>query len=1231
MENWATAVDTESDSSTESEADSTELHSCSMVSHSMHKPNPKPNHDRGRNESISTDPRRMYRGKWIRPRAVVSSVIVEYEGKEDVHTYVKDRNKLEKAHEYLASKLGVVQIDSACSHNMTADASVFDPKDIRPYKGWVETANGELLEAHGMVLLPVIGLMMLVRGLTGTLISCGQLSTTFKLRTVLDDDVTIETRSGDAILKGYKKGEVYFTNFTTQKASAATISDRQVSRALNRRIVGTKNLSALHVMLGHLSVRQIMLMFHSGKLKGLERQCLYIEDASMPPCNACIQGRKASLPTPKRGPTGSVTGGTMITISADPIGPIYPDSDQGYKYALIVGDIGSKFLFARPMKNKAETLSKLKNVLGEIERMGYHPRAIQTDYDTLFRDQRFIKYCDDKNIQRRYSNPYQHHQNGWIERNIGIVLDLTRTLLIASNCPVRFWPHALQHAIFCLNRSVRLHTGDKTPYEIVYNTMADLSKLRFAFYSKVYYFVTKEDRTGRGKFMKRYEPGRILGVDENTQDGFLIRTNNGSIVTRNQIIAEEEYLPDNKGNGTEMHRDQLVIVGYNSKPHERPLEEPKARNVNDDDDDVPDLMEDSDEEIEDEHIHKRNEAASKRHHEARSRPGDREEWDYLIDKPDDEEDAVDEEAPIRGAIPPSNTVRLRSGRSFKSPSQANATRERAKIDWDKIDPATYTPETIADVKNIPIDWLRQAWTDAMRAEYRDLHANNMFSEPIKHFVSRISDSRFVFKVALKQDGTYKRKARLVVRGFRDVQGIDYFEKSNSPAPWLGVRIFLSICVNKQLMPKALDVKQAYTEGNRETKKYIRLPTELVGKGNEIVELNKPLYGEKNAGLMWERKCDEIAKEAKCKKSEFMPSFYWREEGKHFLVMVFYVDDMLWATNNKIWEQQLLNAFKNNVREFTITEEFANFLGVTITKQIKNYHDRNGEFYFVLDQDQYINSINGDVGELIFKKKPTEIPMHINYDISKAIPKAGEKSYNIQSIIGSLRFATDRTRIDTQAAVGILSQHQESVTEYQVRAVQLVLSHCMNNTMKLMVKKDKHRSLTNFIDMAYLVDNQSTSRGSYLIYYGINSCPLVFKSWKIKEVCTSTMHGEMIPLVKLIQTLIYLKNFFEEIGEPLITPFVVYTDSQALIDTISNDRILNGSRHFLMRINYIKQHVKSGLIILKKIRGDNNVADFLTKPLNGESTEKYMKMLSDGVVWCLAKERMIDSQHLLSHP
>jgi hypothetical protein len=128
-----------------------------------------------------------------------------------------------------------------------------------------------------------------------------------------------------------------------------------------------------------------------------------------------------------------------------------------------------------------------------------------------------------------------------------------------------------------------------------------------------------------------------------------------------------------------------------------------------------------------------------------------------------------------------------------------------------------------------------------------------------------------------------------------------------------------------------------------------------------------------------------------------------------------------------------------------------------------------------------------------------------------------------------------------------------------------------------------------------------------------------------------MHGEMIPLVKAIQVLIYLKTFFEEIGEPLLLPFKIYTDSQSLIDTVMNDRVLNGSRHFLMRINYIKQHIKSGLIILVKIRGDNNVADFLTKPLNGIMTEKYMKMLSNGVAEALIKEHTIDSHLRSRHP
>ena len=91
----------------------------------------------------------------------------------------------------------------------------------------------------------------------------------------------------------------------------------------------------------------------------------------------------------------------------------------------------------------------------------------------------------------------------------------------------------------------------------------------------------------------------------------------------------------------------------------------------------------------------------------------------------------------------------------------------------------------------------------------------------------------------------------------------------------------------------------------------------------------------------------------------------------------------------------------------------------------------------------------------------------------------------------------------------------------MRAAQLVLSHCTTNPIKLTIKKNNHKHIVTFIDMAYLVDDQSTSRGSYLMYFGVTSCPLVFKSWKIKEVCTSTMHGEMIPLVKAIQVLIYL--------------------------------------------------------------------------------------------------------------
>jgi hypothetical protein len=110
-----------------------------------------------------------------------------------------------------------------------------------------------------------------------------------------------------------------------------------------------------------------------------------------------------------------------------------------------------------------------------------------------------------------------------------------------------------------------------------------------------------------------------------------------------------------------------------------------------------------------------------------------------------------------------------------------------------------------------------------------------------------------------------------------------------------------------------------------------------------------------------------------------------------------------------------------------------------------------------------------------------------------------------------------------------------------------------------------------------------------------------------------MHAELIPVVKAIQAIIYQINLFRETRLPAELPVIIYTDSQSLIDTVESNRILKGSRHYVYRVNYIKQMIFTGIIDLKKIDGEENVADLFTKPEVKDIHSKNARALFMGVL------------------
>nr|GEX07321.1 hypothetical protein [Tanacetum cinerariifolium] len=98
----------------------------------------------------------------------------------------------------------------------------------------------------------------------------------------------------------------------------------------------------------------------------------------------------------------------------------------------------------------------------------------------------------------------------------------------------------------------------------------------------------------------------------------------------------------------------------------------------------------------------------------------------------------------------------------------------------------------------------------------------------------------------------ENKARLVARGYRQEEGID-FEESFAPVARLeAIRIFLTYAAHKNMVVYQIDVKTAFLNCNLREEVYVSQPDGFVDQDNlnHVYKLKKALYGLKQAPRMW---------------------------------------------------------------------------------------------------------------------------------------------------------------------------------------------------------------------------------------------------------------------------------------------------------------------------------------------------------------------------------------------
>nr|GEZ13155.1 copia protein [Tanacetum cinerariifolium] len=251
----------------------------------------------------------------------------------------------------------------------------------------------------------------------------------------------------------------------------------------------------------------------------------------------------------------------------------------------------------------------------------------------------------------------------------------------------------------------------------------------------------------------------------------------------------------------------------------------------------------------------------------------------------------------------------------------------------------------------------------------------------------------------------KNKARLVARGYRQEEGID-FEESFAPVARLeAIRIFLAYAAHNNMVVYQIDVKTAFLNGNLREEVYINQPDGFVDPDNpnHVYKLKKALYGLKQAPRAW---CDMLSSfllSYDFSKGLVDPTLFIRKNGNDLLMVQIYVDDIIFAAPTL----ELCDLFANlmcSKLKMSMMGKISFFLGLQISQMDtpmveKSKLDEDKEekavdpshYRGMIDTLLYLTASRPDLQFAICERKPKKGQNRIKNEQKREAWRSREKS------------------------------------------------------------------------------------------------------------------------------------------------------------------------------------------------------------------------------------------------
>lgn len=1118
-------------------------------------------------------------------------------------------------------------LDSGASQSMTGDASLLH--DIVPLDGpiTITTASSTSLvsRSSGVARFTnhkgerlAIEKVLYVSGLGFNLLSVGQLCDRGS-QVSFDKDICTITKNGADVLLArlQQKTWVVIGSHLPGDMYAPNQMVLSLPAAVTRSASSKASWNVWHRRLAHLGSTSMKRLFGAMSTgASIDRKSPLELDHV---CDGCAVGKIVRPPFPSVGTRAEKVLDLVHTDLCD----LGRSSQGGARYMMVLVDDWSKYHWAYFLKEKRDALDVFQEWLPLAERQTEHKlKVIRSDNGGEFTSKLFEQYLKGHGIHHQTTLPYTSQQNGVAERANRTLVERTIALLHSERLPLSLWAEVMHTVVYLKNRSPSSSLANMTPYEMIYHRKPYLGNLRVVG-SIGWVLIPKKKR--ENKLHPRAIACVFVGYSD-TQKAFKLWDPRSMkiVLSRDVIFDESPQVGRDRRVGSRLvELKSLLKAEFTAPP---PAVFPKA--IVPDDADIVNTVGDVEEEmqpvLEEEQGAERDDQPD---NEARARPAHNARWGSHWEW----EPAPRDEAQLRlnrlqPVEPQPGLVHTRSGRNVRPPKHFGLATS-ASIDYEnelddflgrtgdpevhpsdarlQIWPTSLSQVALAAHAVIPMEPATYStamnsldakqWKAAADDEMASLRKAGVYELVARSAAKgRVISSKWVFKVKLRSDGSLERhKARLVARGFSQIEGVDYSETFAPVAKFQSIRCILALSAMHDLELHQMDVKTAFLYGSLEEEAFMEPPEGYEEDQGKVWKLKKSLYGLKQAPRAWYRALDFTLTKLGFVRSKSDHSIYIRDDEEGLIIVGVYVDDLTIAAK-KIRTLEAFKATMSSTYDMKDLGELHFILGLEVTR------DRPNRTLY-LGQKLYIGSILKRFSFDDCREATTPLPPKSILVAREPNDLPTDKARYL-SAVGSLMYAMLGTRPDIAFAVGLLGRFANDPSESHWTAVTHVFRYLAHSRDLQITYGSGYREMQGYSDSDFATSDPGKRRCTSGYVYTLWGGAISWQSKRQPSVALATGDAEYIGLAQAARETVWLRQLLTELGLSQCAATILYGDNRASLALSQNPIGHSRSKQIDIRYHFLRELVERDVIITKYTPTASMIADGLTKPLGRGALE-----------------------------